>query len=54
MEADPDYRAAMEYKKEKEAVEQKLWADNELKKLNDKFGINIKDINSLDDNVIKL
>lgn len=54
MEADPDYRAAMEYKKEKEAVEQKIWADNELKKLNEKFGIHIKDINSLDDNVVKL
>lgn len=54
MEADPDYRAAIEYKKEREEIEQKIWADNELKKLNEKFGIKIKDINSLDDNVIKL
>ena len=54
MQADPDYRAAMEYKKEKEEIEQKTWADNEVKKLNEKFGLGLKDVNALDENVIKL
>lgn len=51
---DPDYIAAMEYKKDKEALEQKIWAENELRKINDKFGLAIKDIESLDKAVIDL
>lgn len=51
---DPDYIAAMEYKKDKEELEKKLWAETELKKLNDKFGLSISDINQLDKAVIDL
>lgn len=44
----------MEYKKDKEALEQKIWAENEIKKLNEKFGLSIQDVNSLDKAVIDL
>ena len=51
---DPDFIALSEYKKNKEELEKKLWAENELKKLNEKFGLSISDINKLDKNVIDL
>lgn len=54
LKSDPDYVAAMEYKKDKEELEKKIWADNELKKLNDKYGLSLKSIDDLDDEVIKL
>ena len=50
---DPEYIEAMKYKKEKEELEAKIWASNELKKLNDKFSLKIKDISELDEETIK-
>lgn len=51
---DPDYIAAMEYKKNREELEKKVWAENELKKINEKFGLSINNIDNLDKNVIDL
>lgn len=54
LQQDPDYIAAMEYKKDKEAKEKEIWAQNELLKLNNKFGLGLTSIEDLDENVIKL
>lgn len=52
--SDPDYIAAMEYKKKQEALQAELWGEQEVKKLNDKFGTTYKGINDLDEETIKL
>lgn len=54
LKTDPDYIAAIEYKKEKEELEKNIWAENELKKLNTKFNLGIKSVNDLDSETIKL
>lgn len=54
LKSDPDYVAAIEYKKDREELEKKLWADNEIKNLNSKFGLGLKSVEDLDENVIKL
>ena len=45
---DPDYQEAMRYKKEREELDKKIWAQNCLTDLNSKFGTTFTDINQLD------
>lgn len=54
LQRDPAYIEAMKIKQEKEELEAKIWADEELKKLNSKFGLNIASTNDLGEEVIKL
>lgn len=51
---DPEYQEAMKYKKEKEELEQQIWAQNCLKDLNSKFGTTFTDIKQLDEGTIDL
>jgi hypothetical protein len=48
---DPDYIEAMKIKQEKEQLEAKIWADDELKRLNEKFSLHIKSVDDLDEDV---
>ena len=54
MQQDPDYQAAIEYKKAKEKTEQKVWAENEIKKINDRYGLSLSSVNDLDKEVVDL
>lgn len=51
---DPEYQEAMKYKKEKEELEQKVWAQTCLNDLNSKFGTTFTDINDLDKGTIDM
>ena len=51
---DPEYVEAMRFKAEKEDVEKNIWAKDEIKKLNDKFGLKLTDISELDEDTVKL
>lgn len=51
---DPEYQEAMKYKKEKEELEQQIWAQNCLKDLNSQFGTTFTDIKQLDEGTVKL
>lgn len=52
--SDPEYQEGIKYKKEKEAVESQIWATQEVKKLNEKYGTSINSIQELDAKVIEL
>lgn len=51
---DPEYVEAMRFKAEKEEIEKNIWAKDEIKKLNDKFGLKLTDISELDEDTVKL
>ncbi len=51
---DPDYVEAMNYKKEKEALEKELFASNSLKQLNETYGTNYKSVNDLDAETVRM
>jgi len=48
---DPDYIEAMKIKQEKEQLEATIWANDELKRLNEKFSLKIKSIDDLGEDV---
>lgn len=54
LKSDPIYKEAQEYKKEKEELEKKLWAETELKALNSKFGLNLSKVEDLDPETVEL
>lgn len=45
---DPEYQEAMKYKKEREELDKRIWAQNCLKDLNSKFGTTFTEVNQLD------
>lgn len=51
---DPDYIEAMKIKQEKEQLEAKIWADSEIKRLNEKFGTKIKSVDEFDQEVLSM
>ena len=52
--SDPEYLEAMEYKKREEALKAKIWGEEEVRKLNEKFGTNYITIDELDEETVKL
>ena len=52
--SDPEYLEAMEYKKREEAMKAKMWGEEEVRKLNSKFGTNFASIDELDSETVKL
>lgn len=51
---DPEYVEAMRFKAEKEELEKNVWAKDQIKALNDKFGLNLQSISDLDEDTVKL
>lgn len=51
---DPEYVEAMRFKAEKEELEKDVWAKDQIKALNDKFGLNLQSISDLDEDTVKL
>ena len=51
---DPEYKEALRYKKEKEELEKKMWAKQEIERLNKRFGTTISDVSDLAQEVVKL
>lgn len=51
---DPDYMEAMRIKQEKEKLEATIWANDELKRLNEKFGLSFKKVEDLGKETIDL
>lgn len=52
--SDPEYLEAMEYKKKEEAAKARQWGEEEVRKLNSKFGTSFSSIDDLDAETIKL
>lgn len=53
LENNPKYQDALRYKKEKEELEMKIWAKDELTKLNNKFGTSYNSVDELGEDVVK-
>lgn len=51
---DPEYVEAMRFKAEKEELEKNVWAKDQIKALNDKFGLNLQSISDLDEDTVKM
>ena len=51
---DPEYKEALRYKKEKEELEKKIWAKQEIERLNKRFGTTISDVGDLAPEVVKM
>lgn len=49
----PEYKEALKYKKEKEDLEKKIWAQSELERLNKEMGTTFKDVSELDEKTIE-
>lgn len=54
MKNDPEYLEAMRFKAEKEELEKNMWATDQIKKLNDKFGLSLQSVSDLDEDTVKL
>ena len=52
--SDPRYLEGIKYKEEKEKLESEIWANNELQRMNAKYGTKISSINDLDSETIRL
>lgn len=52
--SDPEYLEAMEYKKREEALKARIWGEEEVRKLNEKFGTTYTSIDELDEETVKL
>ncbi len=52
--SDPEYLEAMEYKKKEETMRAKMWGEEEVRKLNSKFGTNFASVDDLDSETVKL
>lgn len=50
----PEYVDAMNYKKEKEALEKEIFASNSLKQLNETYGTNFTSVDQLDEPTYKM
>lgn len=54
LENDPEYKSALNYKREKEEMEKTIWGNQEVNRLNTKYGTTFTAVGDLPEGVIKL